>query len=468
MTAAPGNITDWYKTKVDRMGRIEGVFIEKLGFTSATLFLSPKELNSYSNQVMVIVSVILLSNWCNSIHIVIPEDQTCIVPGFQGKSIKSIVESLIKDNDDEVNFEFHAKYEIVTDVILSVGEPAYDIKNAIWMEGEGWISGYGRTLKTYRRLSKKDYVNPIGPVFSACLAHAALFKTMFNIEKKNSFSKWFSLFNYQDSDSDPLSLSSPDIPEDINFGNIFQVGCGAVGSSFDFILSLTNFHGRFSLIDFDSVEPPNIISSLLFTKQDALRKQKKVEICAGALSNSICKPSPFDGDYSDFIQQSAYAKNYPDLILCFANEHNIWSTIQYNYPPVVLHATTTSNWGVNYGRHLPLKDWCIVCRFGVEQLPTTPICAEGVMNSPEPSEKPALGILPFLSPASAIITLAELVKYNIMIETAPENFIEFSMKSKGNSTFRSLQMPKKVDCPGCSTLYEDIYKAFLTKSKYTL
>ena len=148
------NITEWYRSKVDRMRRVDGVFIEKLATSSVTLLIDQNELNYYANQVMVIVSTILLSNWCNTIHVVLEQDQACIVPGFEGNSIKSIIEELISSNDDEITFKFHDTVRVETDAYLSVGVPTIDCPFIVWMNADGWISGHGKSLKTYQKILK--------------------------------------------------------------------------------------------------------------------------------------------------------------------------------------------------------------------------------------------------------------------------------------------------------------------------
>ncbi len=458
-------ITNWYRKKFDRMGRIDGVFIEKINPRSITLIIDSAELFQYSNQVATIVSTILLSKWCNNIHIVLEKDCRSVVPGFIGRSMISIIDELISANDDEIKYHFYDHVELKTDAYLSIGKPPIENANLVWMDSDNWISGHGRMANSYQKISKTKNTNPVGPVFSACIAHSVIFKIVLGIDEKPEFNSFLSLYDYQHN-TDITKLTNPDVPDKIELGKVIQVGCGAVGSSFDFILSLTNFKGIISLIDYDSVKPANLISSLLFSKKNALNGDKKVNVCERFLKKSSCNPIPFDNDYSGFIQTGQFSKNYPDIILCFANERNIWSTIQNNYPPLVLHATTTPNWGVNYGRHFPLIDWCIVCRFGIKESKNVPICAETEIEASTPREEAKFGVLPFLPSTSAIIVLAELIKLNTIATQTTKNFTEFNLRSTGHSDFRSLQMLKKQDCPICSDQHGSIYKKYLKKSKY--
>ena len=131
----------------------------------------------------------------------------------------------------------------------------------------------------------------------------------------------------------------------------------------------------------------------------------------------------------------------------------------------MLHATTTPNWGVNFGRHIPLKEWCIVCRFGVEQSKATPTCAESVLKQTE-EKKEVLGVLPFLSPAAAAITLAVLIRLNTGSDVPGENFHQLQFKSLATLSFKQQQRSKREDCPVCSNQYEQIHKTYAARSKY--
>jgi hypothetical protein len=42
-----------------------------------------------------------------------------------------------------------------------------------------------------------------------------------------------------------------------------------------------------------------------------------------------------------------------DVWLPLANEFGVRHALQHSVPPLMIHASTTANWGVNHGRHLP-------------------------------------------------------------------------------------------------------------------
>jgi hypothetical protein len=210
--------------------------------------------------------------------------------------------------------------------------------------------------------------------------------------------------------------------------------------------------GAIHTVDFDKVCIANTSTSLLFTGSDALDEVKKISSCEDVLSfNQRLQPLPFNGDFNDFINADNLEKNYPDAVLCFANERNIWSSVQYKCPPLVLHATTSRNWGINFGRHIPFQEWCIVCRFGMKQRNTAPTCAKGSIQNEQGTQE-ILGILPFLAPAAAIQVLGELIKLNMRVGYPfNNNFLQFSLKNNGLSDFQTQQLSAKPDCPICST-----------------
>ena len=205
---------------------------------------------------------------------------------------------------------------------------------------------------------------------------------------------------------------------------------------------------------------------MAFLENDAKKESLKVDVCESALKESKLKIYKHEGDYSSYIKSINYSEQYPDLILCLANERNIWSSIQHNYPPTVLHATTTSSWGINLGRHFPLYDGCIVCRFGVNINNYVPLCGSAVVERQGEIKEEKHGVLPFLSPAAAVLIFAELIKLNIGSVTPTKNFSEFSMRTSISSDFVNSFLPRRLNCPICSQQDSTLHDLLNSKSKY--
>jgi len=279
----------------------------------------------------------------------------------------------------------------------------------------------------------------------------------------DSHSCWYSLFDFQKADN-PTRLTNPKYDSRQKLGRIHQVGCGAVGSSLDFLLPLTDWQSELFLIDFDKVEFTNCNRSLCLNPWDAIRQKYKVDACSETLKTSRIRSVPFIGSYSEFISKGHFLDSVPDIILCLANEQNIWSCIQNNYPPLVLHATTTPNWGLNFGRHIPLKEWCIMCRFGNEiEHEFSPECSAVYLEAGNKNESP-LGVLPFLSTAAATLILSELAKIGREGYPINKNFIEFSTKTSEGS-FQQIQRNRKQDCI-CTEQTPDLYPIEIRNTRY--
>jgi hypothetical protein len=229
-----------------------------------------------------------------------------------------------------------------------------------------------------------------------------------------------------------LQLSNPDnFPKNLDLGTIHQPGAGAIGSSFVLLLALTQWKSVIHVIDYDLVEGHNCPVSLLFCEDHV--GSKKVNVCFNHVKNPSIQLVPHGTSFRDFVETGAFKKNTPDLILAFANEENIWLDIQNELPPLSYHAATTQTWGINFGRHIPLKEYCLVCRFERRfnhQLATE--CGAGVV-SVDDNGRETMGMLPFLPTAAATLVLADLAKLSIGVFPVNENVIEFSMRNTKGS-----------------------------------
>ena len=257
------DITEWYRKKADRISRVEGIRIEALASKSVTLYIEEDRLHHYANQVMIIVSAILLSKWCTHINVILPKDVAVNIPTYNGKNLKAVLEDIIRANDDEIKLEFYEKFRVQTNVLLAIGGCAEHIEGKmIWIDADGWIAGAGYEHKSFQEIQKTYNMNPVGAVFAACIGQSLLFQIFLGSEVTPGASKWLSLFDGNCQKGAHDNLKNPIVTNDIDFGRILQVGCGAVGSSFDYLLSLTSFNCRISLIDYDNIEIENLVKKI--------------------------------------------------------------------------------------------------------------------------------------------------------------------------------------------------------------
>jgi hypothetical protein len=445
---------EWYKQRDDRTLRVEGV--KAFDNFSIGILVDPSESEQYSVQVTALICVNTLSRWCKSICIN-PTQQKSVLPSFAGLDFDKVLLDTIVSSDPYGNFHVKEFTNTDVDLIIHVGGTTAQTQRSIIVKGSGWLAGI--SSGKLPQAVKDDSTNPVGPSFAACLASAYAFNAAISKAYLDVDARWYSLLDFTVADSP--SQYNPPIDNNYHFGKILQVGCGAVGSSLDYLFSLMKFNADLSIADFDSVEPPNCSSSLSFTAWDSVTTPltKKVDVCDRVLRTSgmIAKvfPDPFGA--------KIYSEAKPDLILCLANEQAIWPAIQYNYPPLVYHATTTPNWGINFGRHIPIKEWCIVCRFGITDYKFKPVCSTAVVKV---EEKKILGVLPFLSPGAAIITLAEILKLSLPGYPLNQNFFQFSFKNLSGAEFIGQKKERRPDCEVCSTQSFDFYPKLLKGTKY--
>jgi hypothetical protein len=449
----------WYSLRDDRTKRVDGAS----GFEGHSLgvVIDSKEASTYSIQVMAVNALNILARWCRKIRIEIPEKTVSCLPHHKGRNFVDIVIRMMKGADPFGDFTFGPISDGDVNQVLLIGQNATThIISGVRIDGGGWIGGiqHHQDLKSAPSYDE----NPVGPVFASCLGVAELFREAVDMPSA-SLPCWYSLYDFQKAET-PDQLMNPRHDPQLELGRIHQVGCGAVGSSLDFLLSLTDWQTELFLIDFDKVEFTDCNRSLCLNPFDVVKGRYKVDACSETLKCSRMQPVPFVGSYNEFINKRSFLDNPPDMILCLANEQNIWSCIQHNYPPLVLHATTTSNWGLNFGRHIPLKEWCIMCRFGNEiEHEFIPECSTGHLETDNKIQS-TLGVLPFLSTAAATLILSELAKIGDTEYPINKNFIEFSMKAS-DGLFQQVQRKRRQDCI-CTEQTLDLYPNGIRETKY--
>jgi hypothetical protein len=173
---------------------------------------------------------------------------------------------------------------------------------------------------------------------------------------------------------------------------------------------------------------------------------------------------PFPGRYDEFIQSRGRRPGKVDIIIPVANEHNVRSDIENNYPPIQTYATTTSSWGINYHRHSPLSnDDCSICRFPPPESQPNFQCS--VTQVETPNEKPIDAALPFLSMAAAVLTVADLIKLQLPGYPFTPNFafIDFFGKMETISTHAR---QRKINCI-CTNRSDAIHSEYVGSTRYS-
>jgi len=453
----------WYDQRDDRTRRVDGVG----GFESFRLAVVVSEDAEYyySTQLATYITLNILARWCRKISITLPKEASSLLPSTHGQELKAVLESMMERIDPFGEFRFLAAGEKGEGRCLRIGRQSDTVHDDdIGMDSGGWTGGVWRGSCPSWTSGGKDDINPIGPALASSIGVAEVFREAVGLGMGDKIPQWYSLYDFQCTE-EPVELNNPTLPPDTEVGHVLQVGCGAVGSALDALLATTPWTGTITLIDGDRVDPTNCNRSLSFEAYDCAPPKEKVAACARVLEGSGIKPLPYGKRFDDFVQTGLYLNPAPDVVLCLANEDNVWSAIQNNLPPVALHATTTPSWGTNLGRHIPKKDWCLLCRFRRELKHVfTPRCSEGEIGFAPETGQPVEGVLPFLSPLSATILLSEIAKLLDSHQGRPENFVSFSTRNR-HGRFVSLRREPEPDCL-CRDQTLELYPTQVKSSRF--
>lgn len=394
----------WYKERNKRTD----TFVKSAETYALSVHIRVTDSDEYKSQISTYFALNVLLRWCSSVSISAIDAACKIDRRFI--SFHALLKQTAKEADPFSTLTLVDHYEGEADIDLNIGRSDRNAcRDQITIDSNGWFAGCSFNEELlFPQGNNVDVF--LGAAFAAFLANAELFRFA-NKDRSQPYSKWYSLWSAEDFHPTAPPENGPD-PLGFDFGKIHLIGCGAIGSSFAFLFPFIKCQAIILPVDPDYTEAWNTTSSLLLDYPAAVGKKKKTRVVHDYLmSKEIqCLP-PFDDDYALYsYEHDRTKKESPDVTLCFANEKNIWTTIQNNYPPVCFHATTSKSWGVHIGRHIPLRDNCIVCTFkDVVKTQLAMQCSTVEMPSSD-QDKSHTAILPFLAPTAALIALAEMIK----------------------------------------------------------
>ncbi|MBN8837681.1 MAG: hypothetical protein J0I09_10495 [Sphingobacteriia bacterium] len=388
----------------------------------------------------------ILSRWCSNISIDNPYPE-----------INEHLLKLLKINDPYISVTFNSikSFKSHINVFISPRQITDMDHDYISIDGKGWLSccSFNKTTSLPESKSQNDI---IGISFAACLVNAELFR--YSIHKPCvPYTKWYSVWNLECYDYQPVKDDGQDWVQ-YDLGNINLIGCGAIGSSFVYLFPFTGLKANFLLIDPDPLEIHNTSSSLLFSADAAIKGELKVLQNKQWLNQYDINAEIFPHYYNNLSNSNC------DLVCCFANEKDIWASLQNNYPPLTFHATTSKNWSVNIGRHIPLIDECIACTFkDIIKTEFVPICGGVELPTINTETETHTAILPYLAPVAAVICLAQIIK-TVSGKIEKAGVTNFSMLTPNGSFIEDIT--KFGNCTICESQEVLYKKSFGKKSKF--
>jgi hypothetical protein len=303
------------------------------------------------------------------------------------------------------------QFEVATqfpphDIEIRLGGGTTKPTSQVAFSFEGWTARVSGEPSALVALPDPAHYHAAGAELAACLAGAATFR--FWIERTtagvNPFI--FDLFNLDETEGDPFTTAP--LSYDPRILDLLMVGAGSVGSACAYFLPRFGFRGNVDVVDLDEVEVENLDRSPLFEVQhDGLAK---AIVVADYLRDRGIGATAHPSTWNEFVQQNPTDLRKHDAWLALANEHGVRRSMQSNYPPVTLQASTGRNWGVQFGRHTPFVDDCQLDRFPEE--PAGPLmCAEGPVRLV--SGKQIDAALPFSSFTAGLLVAAAAARMAI-------------------------------------------------------
>jgi len=398
MNGFPVSAEEFYRLRDDRTNLCCGD--RAYQHTACVLHVSPAAATRPEVQVMVTVAANLLSRWCRKVTLVMPPMKADPALGLGGDDLGELVIAQMRDADPFGQFRLGERDDQAY-VTLDIGEGGTvpNGPNPVHINASGWLAAISREEPT--SLPVHGEPNWVGAIAAACLGVAQVFKIAVGMPTsqylRDGVLDMFQLAWSSDRNQSPW-------PADLNIGKILMVGAGSVGSAAAYCMRLAGLAGALTIVDKDLVEVENFNRSPLFGRSAyGLNKAKTVEaFLNGSSLTSLGVPLW----WNDFLLQHTRSSIDFDVWLPLANEFEVRQAIQHNVPPLMIHASTGNNWGVNHGRHIPGRDDCLVDRFPADTAPSF-TCATGPIPT---SAKPIDAALPFASLFAGLLITADLVR----------------------------------------------------------
>jgi hypothetical protein len=223
----------------------------------------------------------------------------------------------------------------------------------IYIGSDGWVAKLSRNGP----VGSMDSANPLGAGFAACLAAANIFREVFtNAPLDDDIN--ISLLDLDPQQQEPLNPKSGEI----DLGDVFLVGAGAVGNGFLWALSRsTDLTGRLKVIDHDNVDLFNLQRYVLTERKDegVSKVQKAVDLFADHPGIQI---SPVADKWEAFVSQLPEDQWSFDKVVSALDTPDDRIHLQASLPKWVVNAWTgVGDAGVSH--HDFMNRACMACLY---------------------------------------------------------------------------------------------------------
>lgn len=288
--------------------------------------------------------------------------------------------------------------------------------NAICVAGLGWEVLVGGEV--HRARQPANSAHAVGGALAGCVGAALLMRAALG-EEVHGISARLSAWNFRGGEA---ALPGPRAASG-GLGEVLLVGCGAVGSAMAFLLPLLGLSARFTLVDGDLVDVSNLNRSPIFLIGDV--GLPKPEVVQRYLSRHGARAQSVAKWFDEAVADGSIFSARPDVVVPAANDRDVRHSIQHQLPPVQVYGATNRDWQAFLGRHVPLREDCLACRYPKPQTADDPpmACSVGSISTPAfAASEHADAALPFLSAAAAVLAVAELAKVSLQEVPSNPNF----------------------------------------------
>lgn len=424
---------EFYRLRDERTSLMVGDDIRAL--SRLTLSIGDEEANTFNGQLCFLLLVSLSARWCRHLGVQAPNAQLHPDIGimFGSTSLVDASYAIAKMADPFGLFQTSAMSDSTSHIHVGLKT----ITGAYTVMGSGWVAAAGDGIDFG---SDAENTNPMGPALAAVVgACRSLRESLRHTDLTESLR--LSLWDY----SSGTEANVGPALQPFDLGRMLIVGTGAVGSSIAFLLPLLPVTiEKVHLIDADSVELPNLNRSLLFTAKDlnalkvetVTRHLKKFGINVSSTPTWYSGASPNLGEY--------------DLVVPGANEYGVQYEMMNNYPPLMIGASTGTQWDIHLQRHIPIIDDCLECRIPSEKPKSILRCGTGdVSNLVDPGAPRQTGALPFLSFSASLLALSEIAKLGIPAYSMPKENGAIMLFKVPEPSFMTVRYDRKTNCHYC-------------------
>jgi hypothetical protein len=384
---------------------------------SVSITADAQALSGFAGQVIFLITCNLLARWCRRVFLAVPE--VSLHEQFRARG--ALVDFALATMRDADPFgEFHAQAPPQVDLHIHIGDKCPPLAaRCTVVTCSGWLAGVRRRGETGLPMGDAD--NPIGAAHAAVLAGAQVFRDA--LDRGELYPPSFIFDAFTGARWTGGSEIETALPQDLSIGRALMTGAGSVASAALFFGDLFGLRAQVDLVDADWIKIENFARSPIFGQAGYGRR--KVDVLAERLAGSRLTLRPIPAWWHE-AGLSPMLEGY-DLVLPLANEHGIRWDLQNLVPPLMVHASTGRNWNVNFARHIPRRDDCLVDRFdGLHDKPVLR-CAEGSIAVEGLIAVDAA--LPFLSFISGLLVATDLVRLGLPHYPHTPNFAHYSFRA---------------------------------------